>query len=290
MKTPRTLQTKRTRPKSGFRMLHAATRMTKKRKQRASTAAAPADLGEVPGVGVARALVVILLLHVAAIAGIYLHNSWSEGADIEANVPALQKNVGPARIAGLQTYTVNVGDNYEKIARKKGVDREALVRVNEDKVLQAGWIINIPNRRSEEISPSDAMGDRDHSSTVERGYPPIERPVIQTSADQSYLGSLPGEMGEVEGVGPEPTNVPIFVKPRHLVVQDPPVREPAIHQPEPTSRSVATGRRHLVRDGETFWRIATNNGVSVDALKRANPKVNVTAMKIGTSLVIPAKR
>lgn len=270
-------------------MLHAATRITKKRKQRAATAAAE-DLGEVPGVGVARALVVILLLHVAAIAGIYLHNRWSEGADIEANIPALKENTHPTRIAELRPYTVSAGDNYDKIARKFGVDREVLAKVNEGKVLEAGWIINIPNRRAEEISPSDAMIGRINPADEEPSYIHQPRPLIQTSDTQSYPGSRPGVMGAVEGVGPEPTNKPLLVLPRNQVVQDPPVRQPQVVQPQPTPSPVATGRRHIVRDGETLWRIATNNGVSVDALKQANPNVNVTAMKIGTTLVIPAKR
>jgi len=51
MKTPRTIQTKRTRPKAGYRILNAATRFTKKRKQRASTAAGQDEFTEVPGVG-----------------------------------------------------------------------------------------------------------------------------------------------------------------------------------------------------------------------------------------------
>ena len=87
MNTRPTLQTKRKAPsKSGFRILRAATRRNSRRKQRAATTAAPEELGEVPGVGVARALVVILLLHVAAIAGIYLHNKWNSSSDLKAAV------------------------------------------------------------------------------------------------------------------------------------------------------------------------------------------------------------
>jgi LysM repeat protein len=275
MKTPRTIQTKRTRPKSGFRMLHAATRLSKKRKQRASTTAVPEDLGEVPGVGVARALVVILLLHVAAIAGIWLHNRWSEGADIKASVPALKGPLPPTRIAELRPYTVNVGDNYEKIARKHGVDREALEKVNEGKALEAGWVINLPKRRNEEISPADAMSGRVNPSVEEDPlYTQQPRPLIQTSDTHTHPGSEPGDLVEVE------TNKPLLIKPRGQVDDStPPRREPG-----------ASGRRHVVRDGETLWGISQKNGVSVAALQRANPNVNVKKMKIGTSLVIPAKR
>ena len=93
MNTRPTLQTKRKAPsKSGFRILRAATRRNSRRKQRAATTAAPEELGEVPGVGVARALVVILLLHVAAIAGIYLHNKWNSSSDLKAAVADYVRN------------------------------------------------------------------------------------------------------------------------------------------------------------------------------------------------------
>ena len=81
--------------------MHAATRSPKKRRQRASTTAAPADLGEVSGVGVPLALVVILLLHVAAIAGIWIHDKWTESADLEATKVALKGDAPPQRTLGV---------------------------------------------------------------------------------------------------------------------------------------------------------------------------------------------
>lgn len=290
MKTPRTIQTKRTRPKAGYRILNAATRFTKKRKQRASTAAGQDEFTEVPGVGVARALVVILLLHVAAIAGIYIHNRWSAGADIEAKIPALEKNTPPTRLAELKPHTVTSGDNYEKIARKYGVDCEILRQVNEEKDLEPGWIINIPNRRTEEIRPADAViGHVD--PPIRQPYSHQARPLIQ-SETATYPGVRPGELAPVAGVDPEPTREAVLIKPRRAAVQDAPPRRQEIRQPAPQPRReiANSGRRHIVRSGETLWRIATNNGVSVDALKRANPNVNVNALKIGASLLIPNKR
>mgnify|MGYP002629356776 FL=1 len=282
MKSLRTIQTKRTRPKSGFRMLHAATRATKKRKQRAATTAAPEDLGEVPGVGVARALVVILLLHVAAIAGIWLHNRWSEGADIQAAKPALAAPIPPERRAELRPHTVSKDDNIDKISRKYGVDRAALVTANDGvEDYEPGWVINIPNRRSEEISPSDAMGDRVNPAAPEQAYGQTPRPLIQTSETQSYPGSQPGELVPVEGVSPEPkpTDEPILVRGR-----------PPVGSARPGPAPVSSNRRHTVKPNETLWRIALNNGISVDELKRANPNVNVSALKIGATLIIPEKR
>ena len=303
MKTPKTIQTRRARPKQGFRILHAATRFGKKRVQRASTTAGSDEFTEVPGVGIARALVVILLLHLAAIAGIYIHNRWSEGADIEAKIPALEQNTPPTRLVELKPHTVSSGDNYEKIARKYGVDCQALIEVNEKKVLEPGWIINIPNRLTEEIQPvAAATGYVDQAryqlpghvaASRPQSYQHQARPLIQ-SETQSYPGSRPGELAPVEGIEPEPTRRAILIQPRKEAFQSPPPqpRREIIRRPAPQAHpaSTVTGRRHIIRAGETLWRIATNHGVSVDALKRANPKVNVSALKIGASLVIPNKR
>ena len=99
-------------------MMHAATRSTKKRRQRASTTAAPADLGEVSGVGVPLALVVILLLHVAAIAGIWIHDKWTESADLEATKVALKGDAPPQRITSLDFHLVSSGDTVGSIARE----------------------------------------------------------------------------------------------------------------------------------------------------------------------------
>jgi len=256
MKKQKTIQTRRAKPKAGFRMLNAATRFTKNRKQRAATTADHDDMTEVPGVGVARALLVILLLHVAAIAGICLHNRWSESSDLEATIPALEKNAPITRIPELRGHAVSSGDTYQSIASHFGVDIEALKRVNEEK---------------------------------ERYGQHTSRPLIQTSDTQSHPGSQPGEMALVEGSAPEPTQSAVLITPRPPRA-DPPIRVQPPRERRAEPAPVATrGRRHTVRSGETLWRIAQNNGISVDALKRANPNVNVSALKIGATLMIPSR-
>jgi len=271
MNTPRTIQTKRTRPKAGFRKLHAATRSSKKRKQRAATTASPEDLGEVPGVGVPLALVVILLLHVAAIAGIWIHDRWSSSADLEATKPALKENVQPARIAELDSHLVDTGETAESIASRYGVEVEALVKVNEGiSEYEAGWKINIPTRRVEVVPPTETVPDR-------VAITPVERPLIQTTDDQTLPGSEPGELIEVGSPLAEAgrTDEPVLIRPVA------PVR--------PTGPAPVAGR-HIVESGDTLWRIAHNNGITVEALKQANPGVSASALKIGAKLVIPAGR
>lgn len=284
MKTPRTIQTKRTRPKSGFRILHAVTRASKKRKQRAATTATPEDFGEVPGVGVPLALVVILLLHVAAIAGIWIHDKWSESADLKTTKPALKEDVQPVRIAELDFHLVSAGDTIDSIAREYGVDQEALMKVNEGiSKYQAGWKINIPSRRLENTAPSDSIVGRVNPPAEIPGYAPQERPLIQTSDDDSLPGSVPGDLVPVGGDSSETgrTDEAVLIKPVRPIRNDPATVNP---------QGSAGSRQHVVKSGETLWRIARNNGVSVDDLKRANPGVNVSALQIGAKLTIPASR
>ncbi len=70
----RKLQTRR-HAKKGFRAIYAR---TAKFKQRVSASAASADEmeGDVPSVGIGRALTVILILHLIAIAAIYIGTQW----------------------------------------------------------------------------------------------------------------------------------------------------------------------------------------------------------------------
>ncbi len=282
MKTPRTIQTKRTRPKSGFRMLHAATRASKKRKQRAATTAAPEDLGEVPGVGVPLALVVILLLHVAAIAGIWIHDQWSESADLKATKPALNEDVQPARVAGLDSHPVSNGDTLESIARKHGVDTEALIKANQGiSEYQAGWIINIPARRSENTTPSASIAGVGNLPAETPTYPPLERPFIQTSDDQSLPGSEPGPLVAVGDSSTETgrTEEAVLIRPVR------PISDDRVIPPAPS----VGARTHVIKSGDTLYGIALKNKVSVSDLERVNPGIKPSALKIGATLNIPAR-
>ena len=255
-------------------MLHAATRATKKRKQRAATATASEELGEVPGVGVPLALVVILLLHVAAIAGIWLHDRWSDSADLEATRPALKEDVAPTRNKELAPYPVEKGDTLESIAQKHGVTPKALAGVNNGvSDFQAGWVINLPPRRSADLGAVTRIPNVESEIEV-APYAHTSRPLIQTRDDRSVPGSQPGELVEV-GI-----NEPIRVTPAR------PTQEARVVIPAPHSSS----RTQIVKSGETLWRIAQNNNVTVNDLQQANPGVNASTLGIGTRLVIPASR
>lgn len=71
---------------------------------------------------------------------------------------------------------------------------------------------------------------------------------------------------------PVPTNVP-------------PVTPPVT--PDPGLTSGAT--EHIIQKGETFEKLAKKYGVSVNAIKQANPGVDPTKLKIKQKIAIPAK-
>ena len=79
MKLPSLTVKRRPVKKGAFRTYFA--NIVRSKKHRASTATMPAVPevdGDVPNLGIARALVVILIIHVVAIAGIFAHSHWFE--------------------------------------------------------------------------------------------------------------------------------------------------------------------------------------------------------------------
>ena len=65
-----------------------------------------------------------------------------------------------------------------------------------------------------------------------------------------------------------------------------------IVEPTPTPEATATpvaGSTYTVKKNDTMWAIAKKFGITVEALRAANPKVVPTKMRIGTVLVIPPK-
>ena len=282
MRPERTIQTRRKAPKSTFTMLYAATRSTKRRKQRAATTAAPEDLGEVPGVGIARALVVILLINMAAIAGIYFHNRGNEANDLRAKAPSIEKYSPPTLLDGYQHVWALSGDNHEIMARRFGVDKNEFMRLNENKLIKAGHKYNIPNRRIESVAPAEAVASA-VSPPVEADLPaPIERPEIQTTNADLRPGSTPGELGPVESDLParvEPTSEAVLIRPRNAEEES---------SGNPATPAVASSKTHVVKKGDSLWRIAINNGVTVDALMSLNGIKDATKLKLGAVLKIPA--
>jgi len=107
------IQTKRdVGKKAGFKILHAR---IKRKKQRA-VAATPEDLGaDVPNVGIGRALLVILVLHIVAIGAIVMHSSWRSSDAANQYVSDTPNNTSE-KIAGAESLTTSNTQNTSAVA------------------------------------------------------------------------------------------------------------------------------------------------------------------------------
>ena len=93
------------------------------------------------------------------------------------------------------------------------------------------------------------------------------------------------------GGGASPTPTPSEVPtpaPTDVFAETPEPSAVASASPSAPATPVA-GKRYKVRAGDTMWAIAQKYGVTIAALKAANPKVNPATMRVGTVLVIPSK-
>ncbi len=81
----------------------------------------------------------------------------------------------------------------------------------------------------------------------------------------------------------EPTPAPTDI----FVPSPEPTAEPS-QAPAP-GETAAAGTTYKVKKGDTMWAIAEKFGVTLKALKAANPDVEPTTMRVGTVLVIPGQ-
>jgi len=76
------------------------------------------------------------------------------------------------------------------------------------------------------------------------------------------------------------TNVPPAVE-----ASNPPVQPPAM-TPPPAAPEVA-GTEYVVIKGDSLWKIAKKNGVTVKTIEAANPNIDPAKLKVGQKLSIP---
>lgn len=248
-------------------ILHSRTRRRKTQRV-AAGAATGSDLGsEVPNLGVARALVVILLLHVAAIAAIFIHNRLTNDDPVVHASPVLSEGVAAVAIPaanlpqvarGEDYYFVATGDTYEKIARAKDVDVTALRELNNDVALRTGRILRLPSG-----SPVPAAA---------------RVPAAAPTAAPAVAESLPV--------------VPTV--PRAMLVEEPPARpaealrvQPQVAVPVTTAEPAASGKVYTVRTGDTAWGISNRFKVTPDALLKLNGVTDPRKLRVGMTLNIP---
>ncbi|MBK1825391.1 LysM peptidoglycan-binding domain-containing protein [Haloferula rosea] len=272
--------------KRGFQTLFANVARKKKR-HRAATSATPADFeGDVPNLGIARALVVILLIHVVAIGGIFFHSHWlsDDEATAKTPTPAVAKPLQPASPAaalnrdqgedlptirsGDSLYTVGTGDTYQSIAQRFGIDEMELRQANENLGIRQGRVLRIPPKMITAVEPPVVTELRDRTPEVT----PINPPAAPVAA------VAPEEPVRVAPAAPQPELVPT-----EAARQADARASGTVNQPEVT----ASGTTYKVKSGDTFWAIAQRHGTTADKLMKINGISNARHLRVGATLVIP---
>ena len=233
-----------------------------------------ADLeSDIPNVGMGRALLVILLLHVVAIAAIYVHMTFfgnqSGSAAEQESLPKLVANpvtevevlpplvkapapVVSAPVAALpvkrelsERYIVLTGDSYSRIAQVRNVDEVSLRALNSDRPLRAGVVLDLPAELS-------------------------SRPVAVVESIDDHNSQPPALLIK-----------PQKVYPRAIIVEEDAV------QSIPSAQD--SGQTYTVQSGDTIWRICKRYSVSRENLMYLNGIQDANKLSVGVTLRIPTQ-
>ncbi len=274
----KTIQTKRgSHSGSSYRVLYAKT--GRKRRLNASTAAVNSHMdleSDVENVGIGKALLVILILHVLAIGAIYSHSKffsddYSDKEPNKAKVAATVVSTAEIKSPVVNTpviqevledssktrYIVMTGDSYTRIAQARNVDLQALRALNGDRALRAGVVLDLPNELSSRpvaVVPTTL---------------PVEQVAVVKHIEQApkrrYARAV--EVDESEPAA-------VVVKPkRNISAQG--LRD--------------SGQRYTIKSGDTVWRIASRYKVSRETLLSINGLDDPRKLNVGRRIKIPTK-
>ena len=257
-------------PKGIFRRLYATTNNRRQRVAAAGSLAATDMEMDDNSSKISRALTIIFLIHIIAIALMFIHHRFL--SDRTPEIPALvQKEEAPVSAAvsasvapavpvteerqedlprlssGEKPYIVKTGDNYARIAAAEGVEEADLRQANNQVDIGPGLILRIPPKRIIAEEPPEVAAIRARSSENQ-------------------------DRGLVEAVD-------VNEAPRAILVR--------ANTPSQSTNPVASGHTHVVKAGDSIFRIANHYKVSQDALMRANAITDPRKMRVGAKLIIP---
>lgn len=150
-------------------------------------------------------------------------------------------------------YTVEKGDNLYSVARKFGVVFSDLCEINDfprDYSLKVGQKIKIPGKQN--VAKADS-GDRPLDNKSDK---PSEK---KTSDSQTAKNTSK--------------------EPKEQQLKD--------NSPKKTQTEQRKFDTYTVQKGDTFWRIAKTNDITVDELKSLNNLTSEATLKVGQKLKIP---
>jgi LysM repeat protein len=292
------IQIRRNKPSgTHYRVLYAKTGR-KRRLHAATTAAANRHAGmgvDVPGIGVGRALFVILILHVLAIAAIFIHSNYPANTDNEtadkgqgpltkqAAVPVIpdRANTGP--------YIVVTGDTYRRIAENRNVSERALRALNNDRALRAGLLLDLPAELSSR--PVDPTPKRAAVKAPEQKKPRVAQARTTIATSPKPAVAKPQKVARVAEPAKAETLVvkPAVVKQRQTA-DDVTYAPKAIVIEEETEEPAGvkdSGKAYTIAPGDTLTRIAKRFKVSQKDLLDLNGIKDPNKLFAGRRLKIP---
>lgn len=181
-----------------------------------------------------------------------------------------------------KTYTVQQGDTISEIANRHKVRRAELIAVNSlpnSHRLQPGMKLRIPARRPEASPLAPPAGTTYY--TVRNG-----------DSDWTLAKKLGTTVAQLRSLNPGvnfaklPLGVRLAIpaKSASLVAKAAPSK-PVAQAAKPVVKTAV--RTHKVKTGENDWIIARHAGVTLTALRQANPGVNTERLQIGQVLRVP---
>jgi LysM repeat protein len=256
--------------KGMFRKIYS--KITNKRHPAATTADPAMLTGDVPNMNVGRALIVIALLHVVAIAGIFIHKKYYESQTTDttvtptvASTPTKQTIIATSQNTGSSTaitsmmdlpkiqanderHMVLANDTYASVARKWNISEQALRDANNSVNLCSGLVLRVPPRE-----------------------------IVALESEE--MKALRGNNSDPNGT---PAPKAVLLRPA-LNVEQPPRALPIA-----PGAAESTGK-YVVKKGDTFYSIARKYGVSLGDLMKSNSTISERSLSTGMTLRIPDK-